>query len=197
MRQCFHKCNISQIVKYATNMSRQCRMDCNALSVIVLLLVSFGSVCNGYMVGNNPHYRSETLDSGGRYQLEWSVDFDQKRITFNVTVQTNGYVAFGLSQNGSLNAKSDIVIGGVNPNGKTYFTDRYSMGNQMSEVDEKQDWTLHDARESASHTFLSFSRAFDTCDANDFPITVNANPKVYLKPLCARVFKSNICLEIV
>lgn len=52
------------------------------------------------------------------------------------------------------------------------FQDRHSKGNQLPEVDTRQDWTLHEAWESSTQTFLSFSRAFDTCDPQDYPISV-------------------------
>lgn len=45
------------------------------------------------------------------------------------------------------------------------------MGNQVPQEDQSQDWTLHAAWESTTHTFLSFSRALDTCDKEDYPIT--------------------------
>lgn len=47
------------------------------------------------------------------------------------------------------------------------------MGNQLPEEDASQDWVLHWASESDTHTYLSFSRDFDTCDAQDYPITEN------------------------
>ncbi len=141
--------------------------------IIGSILLSHLSHCEGHMIGQNPYYRAETLDYNGRYQLEWLVEFEEKRITFNVTAQTKGYVGFGISKNGTMEEKADVVIGGVTSSGKTYFTDRYSTGNQMPEIDGSQDWTLNDAWESATHTFLSFSRKLDTCDPDDYPITVN------------------------
>lgn len=139
---------------------------------VLIVLLMLESQCQGYMLGKNPHYRAETLDPQGRYQMEWLADFEEKSVTFNVTVQTKGYVGFGLSRYGRVDEKTDIVIGGVTSSGKSYFTDRYSIGNQMPELDERQDWKLNDAWESATHTFLSFSRLWDTCDQDDYPITV-------------------------
>jgi len=43
----------------------------------------------------------------------------------------------------------------------------------MPETDPNQDWTLHSATEDGTCTVLTFSRAFDTCDPQDYPITVN------------------------
>ncbi|ODN05523.1 DBH-like monooxygenase protein 1, partial [Orchesella cincta] len=48
--------------------------------------------------------------------------------------------------------------------------DRHAVGNQI-EIDESQDYILEGARENSTHTFLSFSRPFDTCDKDhDLPI---------------------------
>ncbi|CAL8076544.1 unnamed protein product [Orchesella dallaii] len=119
----------------------------------------------------NPYKHKVTLDPKERYQLEWLVNWDEKRVTFNVTVLTNGYIGFGLSKKGKMSG-ADIIIGGVGKKGKPYFTDRYAIGNQLPEIDESQDWTLHEAWERGGVTFLSFSRPFDTCDENhDLPIT--------------------------
>lgn len=136
-----------------------------ALPLFLLLL----KPASAYFVDNNPYRHVETLDSRGRYVLEWMVDWEQERVVFNVTVATRGYVGFGLSRRGKMEG-ADIVIGGVSDHGIPYFTDRHAIGNQQPIIDLKQDWMLHSAWQSTTHTFLSFSRAFDTCDEHDIPI---------------------------
>lgn len=146
------------------------------VTLVCLLVFQLCCICHvssGYMVDNNPYRHVETLDSRGRYQLEWLVDWDQQRVTFNVTVATRGYIALGLSRKEKMQG-ADIVIGGVDPFGRPYFTDRHAIGNQLPIEDTKQDWILHAAWESSTHTFLSFSRPFDTCDEHDIPIDDNA-----------------------
>lgn len=123
------------------------------------------------MIGGNPYSHRETLDPQGKYQLEWTVDWIQKRVTFNVTVNTQGYIGFGLSDNGKMTG-ADIVIGGISPEGQAYFIDAHAVGNQMPVTDPSQNWKLHEVREDVFHTFLSFSRDFDTCDPQDYQITV-------------------------
>ncbi|ODM96225.1 DBH-like monooxygenase protein 1 [Orchesella cincta] len=51
------------------------------------------------------------------------------------------------------------------------YMDRHSENEEMPEIDSSQDWVLLTAWETHSHTFLSFSRAFDTCDPHDYVIT--------------------------
>jgi len=72
------------------------------------------------MVDNNPYHRREILDGEGKYQLEWVVDLSSKRVTFTVTAETSGAVGFGLSPSGKMTG-ADVVIGGVYPDGRSYF----------------------------------------------------------------------------
>ncbi|CAL8068110.1 unnamed protein product [Orchesella dallaii] len=121
----------------------------------------------------NPFRHSVNLDQRGKYVLEWEVDWKEERIYFNVTVSTNGWVGFGLSKKGTMKG-ADIVIGGVDKNGKPYFSDRHALDNKLPILDESQDWTLHETWERGVWTFLSFSRPFDTCDSEgDLPIGDN------------------------
>lgn len=62
----------------------------------------------------------EILDDDQKYVLEWIVNWPERRILFNLTVQTRGYVGFGLSKNGTM-TRADTVVGGVHSNGTSYF----------------------------------------------------------------------------
>jgi hypothetical protein len=111
--------------------------------------------------------RSETLAKG--YDVTWAVDFEREIVSFELTVATVGYVAFGFSKDGSMN-NADIVFGGVD-DGSKYLTDRFSVGHSTPGLDIQQDYTLDDATESGGTTVVKFHRAFDTGDvANDVPI---------------------------
>lgn len=139
---------------------------------VVVLVFCVHNYVGAYIVNNNPHHQRVTLDPQGIYQLEWMVDLEAKKVTFNVTVRTKGYVGFGLSDNGKMTG-ADIVVGGVLPNGRSYFSDRHAVGHQTPELDDSQDWTLLAASESDTSTMLTFSRSLDTCDPQDYPITEN------------------------
>ncbi len=86
-----------------------------------LLLLSYPQNGKTYMVGNNPHHRREVLDTEGKYQLEWVVDWPAKRVNFTVTAQTFGAVGFGLCANGKMTG-ADIVIGSVYSDGHSSLT---------------------------------------------------------------------------
>lgn len=119
---------------------------------------------------NNLNWHTRQLDErGGRYQVEWLVDWVGERITFNVTCATRGYVGFGLARNSKMEG-ADIVIGGVNGDGTPYFGDYHALGEQRPVLDGKQDWVLKGAGETETHTFLSFSRGFESCDGEDIGI---------------------------
>lgn len=63
----------------------------------------------------------EILDPEQKYVLEWTVNWPERRINFNVTVRTKGYVGFGLTTNGTMRG-ADIVMGGVRSDGSIYFS---------------------------------------------------------------------------
>lgn len=140
----------------------------NVILLVILSILAQNGHC--YMVGNNPYHRRESLDSK-RYQLEWLVDWRSKLITFNVTVQTTGYIGFGLTENGKMTG-ADIIIGGVNK-GRSYFGDFHAIGQETPVRDDSQDWDLLSASENQTHTTLCFSRSFDTCDPHDYRITTD------------------------
>lgn len=134
--------------------------------VILSTLVSNGQ---SYMVGNNPHHLRESIDPAGKYQLEWIVNWEVRRITFNVIAETTGFVGFGLSTNGKMTG-ADIVIGGVDSKGRSYFADYHAVGQQIPVRDPSQDWHLLSAHENGTHTRIRFYRALDTCDPQDYAI---------------------------
>lgn len=59
---------------------------------------------------------TEHLDSDRLVTLKWGFDDIQGNITFELCVNTTGWISFGLSPNGGMTG-ADIVIGGVNSDG--------------------------------------------------------------------------------
>ncbi|XP_034760459.2 DBH-like monooxygenase protein 2 homolog [Acipenser ruthenus] len=144
---------------------------CSAL----LLCTGLASVL-GQDSGDMPF--NETLDSAGNVSLRWGFDSKQETITFQLACKTSGWVGFGLSPSGEMDG-SDIVIGGVNPNGTTYFTDRHAVGDQLPLVDGSQDYTLLSLKEDATGTTMKFSRKVQTCDKDDMEISTSAMKLIY------------------
>ncbi|XP_030626629.1 DBH-like monooxygenase protein 2 homolog [Chanos chanos] len=112
---------------------------------------------------------SEYLDHGRDVRLRWGFDKAKDIIMFELTVNTSGWVGLGFSPNGGM-AGSDIVIGGVGPQG-SYFTDRYAEGNELPSEDKEQNYKLLSLTEENGQTVMKFQRSITACDPQDFTIT--------------------------
>ncbi|NWH27738.1 MOXD2 protein, partial [Grus americana] len=85
----------------------------------VLFLLFFPSFCSGQPAPPLLRF-SILLEPSNMVCLRWDHD-EQEMMTFELQVHTTGWVAFGFSPHGELPG-SDIVIGGVFPNGSIYFS---------------------------------------------------------------------------
>ena len=64
---------------------------------------------------------TEHLDQEQLVTLQWGFNDVQGIITFRLSIRTTGWVGFGFSPNGGMPG-ADIVIGGIGPNGTSYFS---------------------------------------------------------------------------
>ncbi|CAL8092189.1 unnamed protein product [Orchesella dallaii] len=78
--------------------------------------------------------------------------------------ELDSFIGFSLSIRGEVK-RAEIIIDGVDQNGRSYFTDRFGTRRRPPKVHAIQDYTLHYAYERGSRTFLSFYRPFVTCDS--------------------------------
>ncbi|KAJ8410221.1 hypothetical protein AAFF_G00202020 [Aldrovandia affinis] len=113
---------------------------------------------------------TEHLGHDGNVTLRWGFDRPQNEITFELTIKTRGWLGLGFSPNGGM-AGADIIIGGVAPNGSTYFSDRHAVGLSLPLVDKKQSCTLLSLNETDGQTTMKFQRPLQSCDDDDFHIT--------------------------
>ncbi|XP_032850944.1 putative DBH-like monooxygenase protein 2 [Tyto alba] len=111
------------------------------------------------------------LDPSNTVYLRWDHD-EQELMTFELQVPTTGWVAFGFSPRGELPG-SDIVIGGIFPNGSIYFSDCHMVDEATLEEDESQDYQLLSVTENETSTTMLFKRHLRTCDPNDLDITTD------------------------
>ncbi|XP_036406203.1 DBH-like monooxygenase protein 2 homolog [Megalops cyprinoides] len=121
---------------------------------------------------------TEHLDQDQNVTLRWGFDETRDEITFELTVKTTGWVGLGFSPNGGM-AGADIVIGGVSPNGSTYFTDRHAVGQSLPLVDARQSYTLLSLAEADGQTTMKFQRSIQSCDADDFAISTSPIKLIY------------------
>ena len=96
----------------------RCRALEQCLIVVLICSVSFQAVLGAAAS------RAEYLVPNGKYVVSWETDTEATKqnqsIVFKVDVETLGYVGFGISPKGGMTG-ADIVIGGVFPNGTSYF----------------------------------------------------------------------------
>jgi len=83
------------------------------------ILLAFAAIISGQQ---NFWNITSVLDRDGKYVMTRTVDKENKIISFEVSVQTNGWVGFGLNGHGSM-IGAEIVIGGVDGENH-YFTVR-------------------------------------------------------------------------
>ena len=90
------------------------------------------SVCREAVLGPRNHGLCSTLQTSPlRYSrfldpsravfLRWDFDYEAEIITFELQVQTTGWVGLGITDRYTF-VGSDLVVGGVLPNGNVYFS---------------------------------------------------------------------------
>nr|XP_015210154.1 PREDICTED: DBH-like monooxygenase protein 1 isoform X1 [Lepisosteus oculatus] len=136
--------------------------NCSPALTCIVIFGFYPSFCT-----KGGFWHSTVLDDQGKYHMKWK--HNESRITFEIEVETRGYIGFGLSPNGAM-ALSDIVIGGVEL-GKPYIQDYFVSTSRQLRKDDQQNYHLEYAMENNTHTVLAFSRDLHTCDRNDKPIT--------------------------
>lgn len=96
-------------------------MACVLLFRLFLLLV-LASFAQGNRLGpTSPLRYSRFLDPSHAVFLRWDFDHEAEIITFELQVQTTGWVGLGITDRYTF-VGSDLVVGGVLPNGNVYFS---------------------------------------------------------------------------
>uniref|UniRef100_A0A668A0Y1 Monooxygenase, DBH-like 1, like n=1 Tax=Myripristis murdjan TaxID=586833 RepID=A0A668A0Y1_9TELE len=119
----------------------------------------------------------EYLDPDRNVSLKWGFNDAQGTITFSLSIKSTGWVSLGFSPNGGMEG-ADIVMGGIGPGG-AYFTDRHATGNILPVVDKQQNYTLLSLTEIEGQTTMTFQRAIQSCDDDDFHITARPIKLIY------------------
>ncbi|XP_027778088.1 putative DBH-like monooxygenase protein 2 [Marmota flaviventris] len=145
-------------------------MTCVLLFKLFLLLV-LSDTCPGSHLSPTSRLRySRFLDPSNVIFLLWDFDFEAEVITFELQVRTAGWVGLGISHRHTV-VGSDLVVGGVLPDGNVYFSDQHLVDENTLEEDGSQDAELLGLTEDAVYTTMRFSRPFRSCDPHDQDIT--------------------------
>ncbi|XP_059112561.1 DBH-like monooxygenase protein 2 [Peromyscus eremicus] len=135
---------------------------------LLLVLVAFSQ---GKRLGpTSPLRYSRFLDPSHSVFLRWDFDYETEIITFELQVQTTGWVGLGITNRYTF-VGSDLVVGGVLPDGNVYFSDQHLLDEDTLEQDGSQDAELLKLTEDSVSTTMRFSRPFRSCDPHDHDIT--------------------------
>ena len=87
-----------------------------------LLLMTLAALFQGKRFGPTSRLRySRFLDPSNVIFLRWDFDLEAEIITFELQVRTAGWVGLGVT-NRYTRVGSDLVVGGVLPDGNVYFS---------------------------------------------------------------------------
>nr|XP_012623515.1 putative DBH-like monooxygenase protein 2 isoform X1 [Microcebus murinus] len=147
-------------------------MACTLLFGLFLLL-GLEAPSPGNCLGPTSRLRySRFLDPSNVIFLRWDFDLKAEVITFELQVRTAGWVGLGVTSRYT-RAGSDLVVGGVLPDGNVYFSDQHLVDEDTLKEDGSQDAELHGLTQDAVYTTMRFSRPFRSCDPHDQDITAD------------------------
>eukprot|EP01124_Arcella_intermedia_P004549 TRINITY_DN1257_c0_g1_i11.p1 TRINITY_DN1257_c0_g1~~TRINITY_DN1257_c0_g1_i11.p1 ORF type:complete len:1135 (+),score=161.40 TRINITY_DN1257_c0_g1_i11:40-3444(+) len=142
----------------------------------------FGSIPVDFLAGppGSPSSAPPTpanawIDSRKRFYVSWKITDADATITFNVTVQTNGWIsiAFGRDNGPITMLGLDAIIGWIDPSGTAYAKDCIcdSSSKILPIVDTTDNILSFSGSQANGYTSIVFTRKLDTGDAQDYPIT--------------------------
>ncbi|XP_058803916.1 MOXD1 homolog 1 [Phymastichus coffea] len=116
--------------------------------------------------------RYEVLDEDGDVILEWDPT-DDENVTFRVTAKTLGYVGLGFNDKSHMMG-ADIILAWVDDHTMIpTLLDSHgvSSANAAPETDISQDVHLIHGSQNDTHTVITFTRRWRTCDPQDRSLT--------------------------
>ncbi|XP_012543741.1 MOXD1 homolog 1 [Monomorium pharaonis] len=115
--------------------------------------------------------RYEKLDENGDVILEWDPS-DEEDVIFRVTAKTLGYIGIGFNEKTSMKG-ADILLAWVDDHtGAVNLLDSYGIEmNAAPLTDVSQDVQVLSGLQNATHTTVTFTRKWQTCDPQDHRLT--------------------------
>ncbi|KAL0108119.1 hypothetical protein PUN28_015016 [Cardiocondyla obscurior] len=115
--------------------------------------------------------RYEKLDEDGDVILEWDPS-DDDEVVFRVTGKTLGYIGIGFNEKTSMKG-ADILIAWVDDHtGTVNLLDSHGEETNAAPItDAFQDVEVISGSQNATHTTVTFSRKWQTCDPQDHQLT--------------------------
>ncbi|XP_008207690.1 MOXD1 homolog 1 [Nasonia vitripennis] len=116
--------------------------------------------------------RYERLDNEGNVVLEWDPT-DDENVTFRVTAKTLGYIGLGFNDKSHMMG-ADIVLAWVDDHTRiATLLDSHGVesNNAAPETDASQDVHLLHGSQNDTHTVVTFTRRWQSCDPQDRSLT--------------------------
>ncbi|XP_057320432.1 MOXD1 homolog 1-like [Microplitis mediator] len=116
--------------------------------------------------------RHEFLDDNGEVLLEWDPS-DEEVVTFKVSAKTRGYIGIGFNDKGHMKG-ADIILAWVDDHsGVVNLLDSHGdeETNASPITDVSQDVKILEGFQNDTHTSVTFSRRWQTCDPDDRHLT--------------------------
>ena len=111
-------------------------MEISALSLLLCLLPPLATGAHVELSSKYPFQKVLFDDLGQFYGLYWNYSIAARTIHFAVNVSTTGWVGFGVSPDGQMPG-SDVIIGWVAADGRTYFHVKYYSCVHISAVEHQ------------------------------------------------------------
>ncbi|XP_014472209.1 PREDICTED: MOXD1 homolog 1 [Dinoponera quadriceps] len=122
--------------------------------------------------GKPKFIRYEVLDEDGNVILEWD-PLDEEEVTFRVTARTLGYVGIGFNEKTYMKG-ADILLAWVDDHtGAVNLLDSHGTEDPKAApvTDTSQDVRVLSGSQNGTHTTVTFSRKWHTCDPQDHQLT--------------------------
>ncbi|XP_046409387.1 MOXD1 homolog 1 [Neodiprion fabricii] len=116
--------------------------------------------------------RREKLDDDGLVLLEWDPS-DEDVVTFRVTARTLGYVGIGFNEKSHMKG-ADILLAWIDDDSQRInLLDSHGIEerNAAPVTDLSQDVEILEGSQNDTHTTVTFSRRWHTCDPHDHRLT--------------------------
>lgn len=116
--------------------------------------------------------RSERLDEDDNVLLEWDPS-DEETVTFRITARTLGYVGIGFNEKSHMKG-ADILLAWVDDHtGAVNLLDSHGIEetNAAPITDASQDVRVLEGFQNETHTSVTFTRNWQTCDPQDHRLT--------------------------
>lgn len=147
--------------------------------MFLLVLIAISALIPASVADLSAEFAHEAvLDTMEKMKVFWTVNWEDKTVSFAVEAETTGWVGFGISSGNGNMAGSDVVIGWVK-DGKGYLTDRFADTQSFPPLDKENNYDFTGSEESGGKTVLKFNRKFDTCDLRDRKIEEGTTKVVF------------------